>query len=1140
MKSSNTKETVHYVMGQSFLFHHNKSESSYPKHWHDAVEIVMPIKNAYRVDIGRQSFYLNEYDILVIPAGSSHSLYAAEAKGRRIILQFTPEVFITIRGFTDAALLFENSRLFSADGDSETHRSIKQLLLQMLEEHTRHNAYYEIAIRNRIIDIALHLARSCQNEATSSYTHPVKRKEHMDRLNECFDYIYQHSSENLTLEMAAQAAGFSKFYFSRWFRDITGMPFHDYLTKTRIDKAASLLLSTALSITAIALEAGFQCTSTFNRVFKQQNHCTPKEYRNRHKPDTQSMEDCAAVDGDDICKAIYNIKTAAPEGMEQWMKLPGAADTAPNTARSDEFYVPGAGEGFWHWNHPGHELWSLTERPGYLRLRTANLCLGLMDAQNCFSQRASGPAQAGMIALDVGDLRNGDVAGLSAWQADYAYAGVTMRRGTKYIVMAAHTSGTEKEYESIPLSQERVYLRLDYEFEDAEAVRFYYSLDELGWYVLGPPVAMQAKSARHMDYRFTLFYYSMQAFGGHADFDYFRLCDTPLVNDESLHILNAAFDGDRVVRGVKGEKFELSIHMDALPAGDYRGIYLSMPIPAPLIAVDVLFSHDNIKGQTHFNVVDGHLFISVTGKALAFSHHTSGRFATLLFQLDDYVPLDETLCLRPDYIYVDAGHAAYLIHDMQSEINIRAIDSGANAKLLGFANPLISHKFGADPWALEYDGRLYLYLTGDTSEYDDFGRLSENTYNKINTINLISSADLLNWTDHGAISVAGAKGAAAWAEYAWAPSVAYKNVDGADRFFLYFANNSYNIGVLVAPSPTGPFSDPLGAPLIHRGMAGIQDVIWCFDPAVLIDDDGSAYLYFGGGLPSHAPKDVLHPGTARVIRLGDDMISTVGPAITIDAPAFYVDSGIHKHNGCYYYSYCSNFIGTHPVDYPGRGEIAYMTAAHPLGPFTYTGSILNNPSSFFGAGEGSHHCVFRFKDEWYLAYQAQTLSKALGRLKGYRSPHINRLYYHEDGQIQPVLADMKGVALPGEGAINPYAWTQATTFAWCKGVSVHSHFVSHIHNGDWLAVANVDFGDRGATCFNVRVASLVGGEIEIRVDDPQKEAIGILGVGVTGGEDVWAIRSCELSPICGVRTLFFFFHGDFDGALFHFDAWMFE
>lgn len=98
---------------------------------------------------------------------------------------------------------------------------------------------------------------------------------------------------------------------------------------------------------------------------------------------------------------------------------------------------------------------------------------------------------------------------------------------------------------------------------------------------------------------------------------------------------------------------------------------------------------------------------------------------------------------------------------------------------------------------------------------------------------------------------------------------------------------------------------PIGKPLLTGKTPGCEGVVWCFDPAVLVDDDGSAYIYFGGGVPSGQQNN---PKTARVAKLGEDMISIDGEAKEIDAPCMFEDSGIFKYGDKYYYSYCSNFI----------------------------------------------------------------------------------------------------------------------------------------------------------------------------------------------------------------------------------------
>src|SRR5690606_28772799 len=181
--------------------------------------------------------------------------------------------------------------------------------------------------------------------------------------------------------------------------------------------------------------------------------------------------------------------------------------------------------------------------------------------------------------------------------------------------------------------------------------------------------------------------------------------------------------------------------------------------------------------------------------------------------------------------------------------------------------------------------------------------------------------DLKNWTDHG--EVIRVPAAAEWATHTWAPAAIARN----GKFYLYFANNGSNIGVAVSDNPTGPFVDPIGHPLVTANTPGVlpAENIWVFDPAVFIDDDGQAYLYFGGNGENNV----------RIIRLNEDMISVQGEAIKVSAPASFKAAWMHKHEGTYYLSYSTQ---------PSAGiRIDYMTSETPIGPFTYGGVVAAQP-----------------------------------------------------------------------------------------------------------------------------------------------------------------------------------------------------
>jgi len=476
------------------------------------------------------------------------------------------------------------------------------------------------------------------------------------------------------------------------------------------------------------------------------------------------------------------------------------------------------------------------------------------------------------------------------------------------------------------------------------------------------------------------------------------------------------------------------------------------------------------------------------------------------------------------------------------------IQKVAGDKVIIENNPLMTQRFGADPYAMVYEDTVYIYMTGDTPEYNADGSLGTNTYSKINTINVISSKDLVNWTDHGSVHAAGKDGAAKWANNSWAPAAAWKMIDGKPKFFLYFANSGGGIGVLTADSPTGPFTDPIGEALVSRNTPTCDKVLWLFDPAVLMDDDGNAYLYCGGGVPEGMEA---HPCTARVVKLGADMISLDGEPVMIDAPFLFEDSGINKIGDTYYYSYCSNFS----VTAAGReeyglknGQICYMTSDSPMGPFTYQGVILPNPGEFFTNGGNNHHCMFEFHGEWYITYHAQTLEEKMGMSGGYRCTHIDKIRIKEDGSIGKTSATMKGVEQVG--MFDPYKKTEAGTMAVMNGITTApcedvsktygsgNMAVTGMDTGDWLCLKGVNFGETGATKFKAVLDAPVGsdGVIEIRLDALRGKVIGYVPVNTTGVEGFHEEVVKLMDTVTGKHTVYFIFYG----SGYQWDSWQFE
>jgi hypothetical protein len=314
--------------------------------------------------------------------------------------------------------------------------------------------------------------------------------------------------------------------------------------------------------------------------------------------------------------------------------------------------------------------------------------------------------------------------------------------------------------------------------------------------------------------------------------------------------------------------------------------------------------------------------------------------------------------------------------------------------------PLVTHIYTADPSAHVFDGRIYIYPSHDVErgiEPDD-----EGSHFDMVDYHILSMDDLGSPViDHGpALGV----GDVPWADkQMWAPDAAYR--DGV--YYLFFPAKDrqgiFRIGIAESARPEGPFV-PRPEPI-----AGSFSI----DPCTFIDDDGQAYMYFGGlwggqlerwqtgrydagGNPPPLDAPALGP---RVVALTHDLRAFAGPVQEIvinDASGaalragdtdrrFFEASWLHKYQGTYYFSYSTG--DTH--------LLAYATSSSPTGPFTYRGTILEPV-----LGWTTHHSIVEFRGRWYLFYHDCTLSEGVTHL---RCVKVAPLQYEADGSIRKVV-----------------------------------------------------------------------------------------------------------------------------------------
>jgi beta-xylosidase len=221
---------------------------------------------------------------------------------------------------------------------------------------------------------------------------------------------------------------------------------------------------------------------------------------------------------------VLGVDGKAPRSLD----IPAGEGGLGNLVVSDEFdrdtgdpALPLA----WQWNHnPDDRLWSLTERPGWLRLSNGRVDASLVETRNTLTQRTFGPECSGTVAIDVSQMKNGDTAGLVALQKKYGFIGVKKSGDTTSLIMVSAKSDLPEEIATVPLTEKVVHLKIECDFKDrVDRASFHYSLDGKNWTAIGESLDMKYTLPHFMGYRFGLFNFATETPGGIVDFDYFRV-----------------------------------------------------------------------------------------------------------------------------------------------------------------------------------------------------------------------------------------------------------------------------------------------------------------------------------------------------------------------------------------------------------------------------------------------------------------------------------------------------------------------------------------------------------------------------------------------------------------------------------------
>ena len=272
-------ETVEYNTIQGVRVYHNREDESYPIHWHIALEIIMPIKNTYTVEINGEVINCYENDILIIAPGELHTLIAPPM-GERLIILIDFSVLYELNKIDTLLPLLSPYKLIRYNSSPELSRQLSYYLCQVEEEYVTSYAFANASIQSLLLRLLVIIGRNhLKVNGQSTLLTTSKQAEYIEIFMDICSYINEHCTENITLDDLAFQAGFSKYHFSRLFKQFTGISYYDYLTEQRIAYAERLLLTPSISIADVAMESGFNSLSSFNRIFKMIKKCTPREYK---------------------------------------------------------------------------------------------------------------------------------------------------------------------------------------------------------------------------------------------------------------------------------------------------------------------------------------------------------------------------------------------------------------------------------------------------------------------------------------------------------------------------------------------------------------------------------------------------------------------------------------------------------------------------------------------------------------------------------------------------------------------------------------------------------------------------------------------------------------------------------------------
>ena len=261
------KELINYATKEyPFLIKH--VDIRYIPHFHEEAEIVYVLDGELIITLGTNNRIAKKGDICIIPPRIIHNLYT-ENHSETFVMKLYP--------IADMNNIYLENNIFSTSDIS--CRKLLQYITDIMKEDEHKKSHYDLAVNINIQKIFLWILRETEYQTYDSRIRlkHIHENNFLDAVN---TYLELHFLEDIGLYDIANHFSYTKSYFCRYFKSITGVTFGEYFTMFRLEKAIGCINSSPKeNIISIAGKSGFANVRSFNDAFKKYYHCTPREYR---------------------------------------------------------------------------------------------------------------------------------------------------------------------------------------------------------------------------------------------------------------------------------------------------------------------------------------------------------------------------------------------------------------------------------------------------------------------------------------------------------------------------------------------------------------------------------------------------------------------------------------------------------------------------------------------------------------------------------------------------------------------------------------------------------------------------------------------------------------------------------------------